>query len=460
VVSINIPDDVLLAIFDFYAESADEGLFAEKKRIEAWQSLVHVCQQWRSLVFASPHRLNLRLVCKHTTCVRDTLDVWPPLPLLIWYTMGTIDDVDNIIAALEHSDRVCQISLVNVPRLDKALAVMQKPFSELTDLQLNSYITMPVLPDSFLGGSAPRLRKLQFEEIIFPGLPKLLLSATHLVCLTLKRIPHSGYISPEAIVTTLSMLTNLERLGLGFQSPRSHPDRASRRPPPRTRSVLPALTHLWFKGVSEYMDDLVARIDVPRLDELIITFFNQIVFDTPQLPQFISRTPKLKALKKARVAFEDDLAEVKLSSPTFDNVWLFAKVSCRELDWQLSSLEQVCTSCLPPLSALEDLYFYIAPSNWPDNIENMLLLELLHPFSAVKNLYLSTEVARHIVPALQELVGGRTTEVLPSLQNIFLERLESSGPDQEGIGKLVSVRQLSGHPVAVSRWERNNRTWI
>jgi hypothetical protein len=54
-----LPDDVLLVIFDF---CADEGQIT-KKGIEAWQSLVHVCRRWRSVVFGSPRRLNLRLVC-------------------------------------------------------------------------------------------------------------------------------------------------------------------------------------------------------------------------------------------------------------------------------------------------------------------------------------------------------------------------------------------------------------
>ena len=84
----------------------------------------------------------------------------------------------------------------------------------------------------------------------------------------------------------------------------------------------------------------------------------------------------------------------------------------------------------------------------------MQCLELLRPFTAVKNLYLSEEFARRIVPALQELNGGRTTEVLPALENIFLEGLKPSGPVHEGIGQFVARRhwQVTGHPIAVSRW--------
>jgi hypothetical protein len=370
--------------------------------------------------------------------------------------------VDNIVAVLERSNRVRQIDLLGVSssHLESSLVAMQEPFPELTHLDLWLYDeTVPVLTDSFLGGSAPLLQFLELNGIPYAGLPKLLLSANHLVFLRLYDIPHSGYFSPEAMTTALSTLTSLESLDLEFHSPQSRPDQASRRPPPRTWSVLTFLILFRFKGVDEYLDDLVARIDAPRLKTLDITFFNQIVFDMPHLIQFISRTPRLKPLEKARILFENGAARVKLSRHTYGFGELDVKIPCRELDWQVSSLEQVCTWCLPPLSALDELYISEEPSwqsDWQDNIENSLWLELLHPFTAVKNLYLSEEFARRIVPALQELVGGRTTEVLPTLQNIFLEGLQPSGPVQEGIGQFAATRQVISHPIAVSRWDRGS----
>ena len=80
----------------------------------------------------------------------------------------------------------------------------------------------------------------------------------------------------------------------------------------------------------------------------------------------------------------------------------------------------------------------------------MLWLRLLHPFTSVKNLYLSEEIARRIVPALQDLIGERVTEVLPTLENIFLEEGQRSGHVQEGIQQFVTMRQATNHPIAVS----------
>ena len=451
-----LPDDVLLEIFYFFVDDGGQPLiFMDPSVWRQWQTLVHVCRRWRTLVFGSPHQLNLRLVCSRQTPARDTLDVWPPLPLFIeCWERG--EGVDNIVAALERSDRVCNIELMNLGRsgLEQILAAMQVPFPELRILRLWSNCkTESALPDSFLGGSAPRLEYLWLKGIPFPGLPKLLLSATHLVTLQLGDIPHSGYFSPEAIVTTLSTLTRLVELWLLFESPQSRPDPEHQHLPPPTRSVLPNLGYFRFKGDSEYLEVVVAYIDAPRLLDLGTTLFNDIVFDTPQLTQFISRTPIMKALEKARVTFDGDATAVELSSLTVgkhDNLRVI--IPCSELDWQVSSMEQVCTSCLPFLPTL-DLHIYGYPYYrrlWQGNVENALWLRLLHPFASVKNLHLSEEVARRIVPALQDLIGVSATEVLPTLENIFLEEGHRSGPVQEGIQEFVTTRQATNHPITVS----------
>ena len=109
---------------------------------------------------------------------------------------------------------------------------------------------------------------------------------------------------------------------------------------------------------------------------------------------------------------------------------------------------------------VEDLYILRGLeflSGWKGEIENGQWLQLLHPFTAVKNLYLSKQFALRIGPALQELADGGTTEVLPDLQNIFLEGLESSGPVQEGIAKFVAARQVAGRPIAVFSWASSDR---
>jgi hypothetical protein len=84
---------------------------------------------------------------------------------------------------------------------------------------------------------------------------------------------------------------------------------------------------------------------------------------------------------------------------------------------------------------------------WQDDIGDSQWLELLHPFTAVKDLHLSKQFARRIARLFPKLVGERTTEVLPALQSIFLENFCLS----ELFRKFVAARQLSNHPVAISQ---------
>lgn len=133
--------------------------------------------------------------------------------------------------------------------------VVQGPFSELTKLELKLLSSddiddrVPVVPDSFLGQSAPRLRSLHFEGIPFPRLSKLLLSSADLVELELILcfIPPSRYLSPEAMVTSLSALTELEHFSHEFQFYQTRPDQNSRCPPPPMRAVLPVLRTIFFR---------------------------------------------------------------------------------------------------------------------------------------------------------------------------------------------------------------------
>jgi hypothetical protein len=90
------------------------------------------------------------------------------------------------------------------------------------------------------------------------------------------------------------------------------------------------------------------------------------------------------------------------------------------------------------------------------NTETGQWLELFHPFTAVKNLYLFSGFSPYIVFALQELVGERVADVLPSLQTLFIEGTLQTRLVQESIGQFAAARKYAGYPIAVSRWVRDN----
>jgi hypothetical protein len=343
--------------------------------------------------------------------------------------------------------------------------MMQEPFPVLTSLNFSLYGQMASrirIPDSFLGASAPHLQHLSLENVSFPALPALLSSAINLVTLSLQNVPQTGYFSPEAMITSLSRMTRLECLRLRFQSSTSCRGRESQHSPLPTRVDLPVLTCFEFRGVSEYLEVLVARIHAPLLNNFEINFFNQAVFHTSHLSEFISRIPKFRSLKEARVAFSGGNISVRVPSPTqtLGHPVLTVGISHKDPNWWPLSVAQLYTSAFPLFLTVESLYMRLPPAHW-QLTEDSEWLELLRPFAAVKNLYLSKKVAPHVAPALQELASDeRLTEELPALQNIFLADLQPTGSVQQAINYFAYTRWLSGQPITIFRWEvEKNMLW-
>ena len=78
--------------------------------------MAHVsCRRWRQIIFASPRRLVLQLLCKHETLVRKNLGIWPAIHIIMLYRSGIWPSHDdNVIAALEHPYHVCRVTLYNL----------------------------------------------------------------------------------------------------------------------------------------------------------------------------------------------------------------------------------------------------------------------------------------------------------------------------------------------------------
>ena len=114
-----LPDDVLLDMFKFYV---DLPHFGDIKpfvcSIDSWHILVHVCQRWRWLVFASPRRLRLELLCTNSRPVKTKLDIWPALPIIVYVDIWTLarHGVSNIVFALKQHHRVSAIEISNSPK--------------------------------------------------------------------------------------------------------------------------------------------------------------------------------------------------------------------------------------------------------------------------------------------------------------------------------------------------------
>jgi hypothetical protein len=170
--------------------------------------------------------------------------------------------------------------------------VIRKPFPVLTKLWLSRKDWPdPILPSGFLGGSVPWLQEFKLDAIAFPELPTFLLSARDLVTLHLTQIPPAGYILPEAMVASLALLTRLTTLSIGLHRSTNSLDQLDPAPVTPTRIVLPSLISIEISCDCRYVEDLVARIDCPRLKGFDLYLdYSSVDLQLSQVFEFINRS--------------------------------------------------------------------------------------------------------------------------------------------------------------------------
>ena len=431
-----VPADILLEIFDLYRMDEVTTSHLPWK----WHRLAHVCRTWRYIIFASSCRLNLELLCTYGTPVRINIRYLPALPIVIHFPGYIRDsDEDNIIAALEHHNRV-QVLKLNVPySLSKTMATFtQKPFRALTHLQLESKKDSPIppLPHTFLGGCSPSLQKIYLNGIPFPAAPTLLLSARDLVDVDLRDIPNNGYISPEAMITSLAMLSKLKYLTLGFRWGTFHLIRT--RLLHFTRVALPALRYFHFDGPFEYLEDFVSRIDAPQLNRLEICYLDMGVdFHLPQLCEFIDRSEKLTQSQFRH-------ADLIITPPTSTA----PRTAIIKINGQfiLSTWDERISRALSQISGIlsnvDRLSISSEFTGYGGLGSGIRWLEFLRQFTAVKVLTVQVDLSRRVALALKNVTGASAAEVLPALKLLFLENRSLSS-----VAEFVAARWNAGRPV-------------
>ncbi|KAH9168944.1 hypothetical protein EDB89DRAFT_1555694 [Lactarius sanguifluus] len=435
-----LTDNVLLEIFDLIRTSrpAYEVRFYP---VWKWRPLVRVCHRWREIIFASPLRLDLQLLCTHgkPQSVWDYLKRWPPtFPVAVDYghTSGknpTPEDEDNIFTTLELREIRERIRLFRLSITDgvlaEVIALMRKPFPELRHLAISSYPGRdtrgqngPALPRNFLGGSAPSLREISFNGIRFPALPTLLSSTSDLVKLSVINIPKTAYFPPAAFAACLAVLPRLEDLSIGF---RSQPSRTNETHlPPTTRAVLPSLTSFTFVGDSAYLEVVVPLVDTPQLYSIDITYTDQQDIQVTELYKLIVRSGiKPSGLGHAEISFVHDsiafysFLETDPEEPTI----AIQVLSDEEIDELVGVMALVLNQTSAMLSDVVRLEVTF-DRDWQladdDTVNDIEWLELFRPFTAVEKLRIYEKLAESINDALEDQTEEIGAQVLPALKSI------------------------------------------
>ena len=389
------------------------------------------------------------------------MGIWPTIPIIVfcWHLIG-LGVEDAIAAALERPDRVSRINFfLNISELDDIAALMQEPFPVLTHLSVTSkFGSVSVLPDGFLGGSAPSLQQLFLCAVQYPALPTLLLSASNLVNLRLRNIPPTGYISPEAMVLHVVASPRLKTLYIEFGAGVSFPDIIIS--PPIKRTVLPALCDFSFYAGCEYIEDFLSRIDAPQLNSILVFYQHRdirINFDVPQLAKFINRSESLtRSLSghcqiKKKVYQGRDIVTFCVGRTTSERWNPKPGISVHlgtGIEEQISHLTNMLGFMSPILSdvvhcTIDSVDFMV------ESVSDRDWLQLLLQLSSVQTLFVFNNISGLISRALASADMGTITETLPALQLICLEEKEEGEEHRHtpSIHKFLVVRRESGRPV-------------
>jgi hypothetical protein len=181
-------------------------------------------------------------------------------------------------------------------------------------------------------------------------------------------------------------------------------------------------------------------------------------FSGISLTQFTARET-FRALNRAGIFLDKDHVHISLRPKkwpsglfNFRPLLVFDIVLVRGRDVLLSSLAQVCSSSVFPLSCLEILAICglrWRGHEWSHRTDDAKSLEIFNTFTAVKKLRLCHTLGPRVAPMLRELAPERVIGMLPALEDVhFHEWDEKRYPFERTIGRFVINRQLAGYPVS------------
>ena len=111
----NLPDEVLLVIFDLYRQGVDSYDHQWREKY-VWFNLTHVSRRWRAVVFASLSRLDLGITVGPIKPDNIETILSSQLPILIDYKCMYQDMSSSALwrmrASLEQRDRVRGITFI------------------------------------------------------------------------------------------------------------------------------------------------------------------------------------------------------------------------------------------------------------------------------------------------------------------------------------------------------------
>lgn len=460
-----LSEDILLEIFDAYRQLYELQPHYENfwNSRDGWFKLTHVCQSWRHVVHSSPSRLDVHLLfTPHRSSRVIMLKSLPPFPILVDHSFA--DGIDTgreqglALAAIacKNRDRVHGISLRRKQHthMDKLLRALSYPFPELESLIIGSsydHDSELILPDTFLSGSAPSLRRLTLRDVVPRCLPPLLSFTTDLVelCLTI-RVPR--YALPEAsLIANLQRLSCLRSLELRLMYTQLASNFSLTLSEQRDTVPLPNLMQFVFSGQSRYLEALVVELATPRMQYLNANIGDTAYsFPIPHLCRLICDTNTqfifvcLELLsRQVKFTAETRSGSVHASAQSFNIIFPENNISLEEMGNRLSG----------PLTTVEELVVIggMRQVQWRGFFNRIRQVKLIH---------VSSEVAIGIAHSFRLDGQGIAMDVLPALEQVKVQ-VPHIPPLSENylnpyltipnaFDPLIAARRRVGRPITLS----------
>jgi hypothetical protein len=261
-----------------------------------------------------------------------------------------------------------------------------------------------------------------------------------------------GYLALDALVNSLSGMTQssitfaFTPFPLLFPPPKLCSLASTAR---RTCCSPCSRTCLKYRGTNEHLDRFVARIDAPRLGDIVIILFSQSGKDAWALGRFIRRIQMQKSQSRAAILSSDRAISITFTHPEAPTR-LELKVSCQLLARQLSYMSQICNGLSTFLLGAEHLRICATgPISRQDDSDREEWLKLIRTFRNAKWVHVVGEHSTKIMVALQHSEMRREA-MLPALYKLCIRGPEQRhAPLRDAVVSLIHSRQLSGHIIGV-----------
>jgi len=379
----------------------------------------------------------------------------PPFPIVIdhFHTDGgdlmTGDDVEGIILALKHRDRVRRIRFrTPAHMMEKIVVPIDGEFSMLEYMCIAPMHDMSIrFPKTF---QAPQLRHLILANFIYPIGSPLLSTAMGLVGLALVNMLPSTYFQPNKLLHRLSLLPQLETLSIGFDpsGSRNYVDLDVTHMHNSTHISLPNLRFFQFLGFNPYSEALLSRITAPHLEVVQVTFWEEETFSVPSLLQFMSTSEDLR-LGSAILSFNGEGA--KLSGyPNETARSVFDMQVDAGPGYKVSIAAQILNGLNPLLSSVMYLTLDYNDYRWypelQDEDEPTNWRVILRSFNDVKILLVGEGVIGKLSRSLQLDDGESLDDLLPELKELAYSPTDNNADAFTG---FIDARQNAGRPVTL-----------